>query len=138
MYVDDTAASTTMTINHEIWPGNSLRSSSVPQTLKHGVYSAFKTISYFQSLVSTNEIHYSHQYNSIDHYWSYCGQAMQPFDPHTHICCKGYVRPLLGPWYLNKCCGTLNYNRQAHWCCDGKLRRYVMTILFFISFRFIS
>ena len=76
------------------------------------------------NVVSTNEIHYSHQYNSVDH-WSYCGQMMRPFDPHTHICCKGYVRPLLGPWYLNKCCGTLNYNRQAHWCCDGKLRRSV-------------
>jgi hypothetical protein len=51
---------------------------------------------------------------------------MRPFDPHTHICCKGYVRPLLGPWYLNKCCGTLNYNRQSHWCCEGKLRRNVL------------
>ena len=51
---------------------------------------------------------------------------MWPFDHHTHICCKGYVRPLLGEWYLNKCCGTLNYNRKTHWCCDGKLRRNVL------------
>ena len=85
------------------------------------IYIIFHNVS-----VSTNENHYSHQYNSVDHYWSYCGQTMRPFDPHTHICCKGYVRPLLGPWYLNKCCGTLNYNRQSHWCCEGKLRRNVL------------
>lgn len=92
--------------------------------------------------MTSNNNRYDHRYNSIDHYWSYCGQnaeasrerrqngntrdSMLPFDPHTHICCKGYVRPLLGPWYLNKCCGTLNYNRQTHWCCGGKLRRNVL------------
>lgn len=66
---------------------------------------------------------YHQTYNSVDIHWSHCGQFMWPFDAHTHICCKGYVRPLLGPMYLNKCCGTLNYNRRSHWCCAGKVRR---------------
>lgn len=51
---------------------------------------------------------------------------MVQFNPYTHICCKGYVRPLLGLWFLNKCCGTLNYNRRKYWCCAGKLRRNIL------------
>lgn len=74
-------------------------------------------------IVLPSSLSYYQMYNSVDNYWSYCGEMMWPFDPHTHICCKGYVRPLLGPWYLNKCCGTLNYNRRTHWCCSGKIRR---------------
>ena len=66
---------------------------------------------------------YNQMYNSVEHFWSYCGEMQQPFDPEKYICCKGYLRPLLGSRYLSRCCGSLTYNRRTHLCCNGKIRR---------------